>query len=100
MLTQAQRAGEIDRRSLMPLLGGSAAFLMLEGKAQAQQYPIPTTATEVPGPPTGTTMTKAYVQSVGRAAYLWGWPLTEGSQRWSPVHHPLRLSASRSVRAA
>jgi len=49
--------------------------------AQAQQYPIPTTATEVPGPASGTAMTKAYVQSVGRMAYLWGWPLVNSINR-------------------
>jgi hypothetical protein len=43
--------------------------------AQAQQVPIPTTAAQVPGPASGSAMTTAYVQSVGRVAYLWGWPL-------------------------
>ena len=57
------RSAEIDRRSFIPLLGGSAAFLMLAGKALAQQVPIPTTAAEVPGPPPGTLMTPAYVRS-------------------------------------
>ena len=75
------RSGEIDRRSFIPLLGAGAAFAMLAGKAQAQQVPIPTTAAEVPGPPAGTTMTTAYVQSVGRAAYLWGWPLVNNAAR-------------------
>jgi hypothetical protein len=42
---------------------------------QAQQYPIPTSAAEVSGPAPGITVTRAYVQSVGRMAYLWGWPL-------------------------
>src|SRR5271165_46368 len=42
--------------------------------AQAQQVPIPQTAAEVTGPASGP-MTKAYVQMVGRMAYLWGWPL-------------------------
>jgi len=64
----------IDRRSLMPLLAAGAAFTMLAGHAQAQQVPIPQTAAEVPGPALGP-MTKAYVQMVGRMAYLWGWPL-------------------------
>ena len=41
---------------------------------QAQQVFIPQTAAEVPGPVPGT-MTKAYVQMVGRMAYFWGWPL-------------------------
>jgi hypothetical protein len=65
------RVGEIDRRSLILLLGGGAAVLMLADKAQAQQVPIPTTAAQVPGPPTGTAMTAAYVQSVARMAYVW-----------------------------
>jgi len=51
-------------------LAGTLAFSM----AQAQQVPIPQTAVEVPGPAAGP-MTKAYVQMVGRMAYVWGWPL-------------------------
>ena len=47
---------------------------MLVGNVQAQQVPIPQTAAEVPGPAPGP-MTKAYVQMVGRMAYVWGWPL-------------------------
>jgi hypothetical protein len=58
-----------------------AALAMLVGSAQAQQFPIPTTATEVPGPPPGTAMTKAYAQMVGRMAYLWGWPLVNVANR-------------------
>ncbi|MGA3212657.1 MAG: DUF1254 domain-containing protein [Terriglobales bacterium] len=41
---------------------------------RAQQVPIPRTAADVSGP-AGGPMTKAYVQAVGRTAYLWGWPL-------------------------
>ena len=48
---------------------------------QAQQFPIPTTAAEVLGPAAGTAMTKEYVQTVGRMAYLWGWPLVNGVNR-------------------
>ena len=51
-------AAQIDRRSLMPLLGGGAAFLVLAGKAQAQQVLLPKTAAEVPGPAAGTALTK------------------------------------------
>ena len=43
--------------------------------------PIPTTAAEVPGPAAGNTMTKEYVQMVGRMAYLWGWPLVNNANR-------------------
>jgi hypothetical protein len=49
--------------------------------AQAYQVPIPTTAAEVPGPASGTAMTTAYVQTVGRMAYLWGWPLVNAANR-------------------
>ena len=50
------------------------ALAMLAVSVQAQQVPIPQTAAEVSGPAPGP-MTKAYVQMVGRMAYLWGWPL-------------------------
>src|SRR5229473_4266046 len=49
--------------------------------AYAQQFPIPTTAAEVPGPAAGNTMTKEYVQMVGRMAYFWGWPLVAHANR-------------------
>ena len=74
-------SGELDRRSLMPLFGAGAAFVMFAGKSWAQQVPIPKTPAEVPGPPPGTKMTTAYVQSVGRIAYLWGWPLVNSVNR-------------------
>jgi hypothetical protein len=49
---------------------------------QAQQYSIPTSAAEVSGPaPPGVAVTRAYVQSVGRMAYLWGWPLLNMANR-------------------
>jgi len=51
--------------------------------AQAQQFPIPTTAAEVPGPAAGTAMTKDYVRTVGRAAFLWGWALVNMANRAS-----------------
>jgi hypothetical protein len=57
------------------------AVAMLDGSAQAQQVPIPTTAAQVPGPASGTAMTKEYVQTVGRMAYLWGWPLVNSVNR-------------------
>ena len=53
----------------------SIVLSMLAGNVQAQQVPIPQTPAEVSGPAPGT-MTKAYVQMVGRMkAYFWGWPL-------------------------
>jgi len=50
------------------------AIAMLVVSVHAQQVPIPQTAAGVSGPAPGP-MTKAYVQMVGRMAYLWGWPL-------------------------
>jgi hypothetical protein len=41
----------------------------------AVQVAPPKTAADIPGPVPGTAMTKEYVQTVGRVAYLWGWPL-------------------------
>ena len=49
--------------------------------AHAQEVPTPKTAAEVPGPAPGTAMTTAYVQMVGRMAYLWGWPLVNNANR-------------------
>src|SRR5260370_11299425 len=77
----SQEGWHIDRRSFIPLLGGGAAFLMLARRAQAQQVPIPTTAAEVPGPPSSTTITTAYVPSVGSIAYLKGLPLVNSIDR-------------------
>jgi hypothetical protein len=57
------------------------AFALAVTTAQAQQVPIPTTAAEVSGPAPGTAVTKAYVQSVGRMAYLWGWALVNNANR-------------------
>lgn len=49
--------------------------LFSSGSANAQQVPIPTSATQVPGPVQGLSMSKEYVQTVGRLAYVWGYPL-------------------------
>ena len=49
--------------------------LMPFASAHAQQVPLPKTAAEVPAPPAGTAMSKAYVQTVGRMAYVWGYAL-------------------------
>ena len=45
------------------------------------QVPIPKTAADVPGPAPDTAMTTAYVQMVGRTAYLWGWALVNNANR-------------------
>jgi hypothetical protein len=66
----------------MPTLPLAALVCVLMATAiNAQQVPIPTTPGQVPSPPPGTAMTKAYVQTVGRAAYIWGWPLVNSANR-------------------
>jgi len=51
-----------------------SSVLVLAGCLPAPQVPIPQIAAQVPRPALGP-MTPAYVQTVGRMAYLWGWPL-------------------------
>ncbi len=55
-------------------LGALACAVAMAAAAAPQQVPTPQTAAEVPGPALGP-MTEDYVQTVGRIAYLWGWPL-------------------------
>ena len=69
----------MNRLKLAAFVG--LVLAMLAANIQAQQVPIPTTAAQVPGPAPGTAMSKTYVQSVGRIAYLWGWPLVNSVNR-------------------
>ena len=59
----------------------SLAPVALSVSVQARQVPIPTTPAQVPGPVPGNTMTTAYVQFVGRMAYIWGYPLVNAHNR-------------------
>ena len=45
------------------------------------QVPQPKSAAEIAGTPAGTVMPKAYVETVGRIAYIWGWPLVNNLNR-------------------
>jgi hypothetical protein len=72
------------------LLGWLAASGRLASEVQAQDMPAaggtqqdrpPRSAADVPGTPAGTVMTPAYVETVGRLAYLWGWPLVNNFNR-------------------
>src|SRR5215467_15239670 len=62
-------------------LAVAVASSVLATSTPAQQVPTPTTAAEVPGPTAGTEMTKSYVRTVGRIAYVWGWPLVDAANR-------------------
>ena len=61
----------------------------------SQQVPIPKTAAEVPGPASGTAMTKAYVQTVGRMAYVWGWALVNAVNRAAARYQSARTRPGR-----
>jgi hypothetical protein len=66
---------KLEQSKLVALVAlGAVGIAIQPGNVQAQQVPIPQTAAQVPGPLLGP-MTKDYVQSVGRTAYLWGGPL-------------------------
>jgi hypothetical protein len=70
------------KRTMLKALALAALVCVLMTTANhAQQVPIPKTPAEVPGPPPGTRMTKGYVQTVGRMAYMWGWPLVNAANR-------------------
>ena len=56
---------------------GALAFAI----AQAQQVPLPKSAADVSGPAAGNVMTKAYVQMVGRMAYVWGYAMVNSHNR-------------------
>ena len=58
-------------------LVGALAFTT----AYAQQVPLPKNAAEVPGPASGTAMTKEYVQTIGRMAYVWGYAMVNSHNR-------------------
>jgi hypothetical protein len=71
----------LGSRFLVMGLAFASSFLTPPELVQAQQVPIPQTASQVPGPAPGTPMTKAYEQTVGRMTYVWGWPLVNMSNR-------------------
>ena len=63
------------------LLAAALVSALAFTSAQAQQFPLPKTAADVPGPVAGSIMTREYVQSVGRTAYLFAWPLVNAAHR-------------------
>lgn len=72
----------------MGLLGFTACsiclFLILPaGNALSYREPLPRMKTEISGAAAGEAMTRAYVQTVGRMAYLWGWPLVNMRNRYA-----------------
>jgi hypothetical protein len=58
-----------------------AAALTCSAYVDAQQIAPPKSAADIPGTPANTIMTKEYVETVGRMAYIWGWPLVNNYNR-------------------
>src|SRR5262245_59467902 len=58
-----------------------ALALNSSSPAWAQQVLAPKSAADVPGTPASTVMTPEYVETVGRMAYIWGWPLVNAANR-------------------
>ena len=54
---------------------------MNESPASQTQIPLARSAADVPGPASGTAMTKLYVEMIARMAYVWGWPLVNSHNR-------------------
>jgi len=47
----------------------------------AQQTPLPKSASEVTTPVSGAVMHDGYVKTIGRMAYVWGWPMVNSFNR-------------------
>lgn len=58
-----------------------AMVLTCSSVAFAQQVDQPKSAAEIQSTPAGTVMTEEYVETVGRMAYIWGWPLVNNFNR-------------------
>ena len=51
----------------------------------AEQNAFPRSASEVPTPVAGTVMHEQYVKTIGRMAYVWGWPMVNSFNRRATI---------------
>lgn len=58
-----------------------ALMVTITNKVCAQQTSFPMSASEVTTPVTGAIMHEGYVKTIGRMAYVWGWPLVNSFNR-------------------
>jgi hypothetical protein len=65
------------------VVAGTALFAVAAASklARAQQVSIPRSASDVPGMPTGTIMPNEFLVTLGRIAYVWGWPMVNQINR-------------------
>jgi len=71
----------VTRREIIAAGGALLSAATSNKIALAQQVAAPTSPADVPGTPSGTIMTKEYVDMVGRTAYVWGWPMVNQINR-------------------
>jgi hypothetical protein len=69
--------------SLAALLGASTC--LATSVVLAQQVPAPRTAADVTAPATGVVMHPEYAKTVGRMAYVWGWPMVNQINRRAAI---------------
>jgi hypothetical protein len=54
---------------------------IFSSSVSAQQTSLPRSASEVTMPVTGAIMHEEYVKTIGRLAYVWGWPMVNSFNR-------------------
>ena len=68
-------------QTIIRALTASLLITVFPAASFAQQVRQPEAASEIKGTPSGTIMTTEYVRTIGRMAYLWGWPLVNNLNR-------------------
>lgn len=63
----------------------SLAAVIISSVATAQQTSFPTAASEVTTPVSGAILHTEYVKTIGRIAYVWGWPLVNSFNRRTAI---------------
>jgi len=72
-------------KKILPVTVFVILALLVTLPALAQQVPLPKTAAEVTAPAKGVVMHPEYAKSIGRLAYIWGWPMVNMINRRASV---------------
>ena len=70
---------------VMATIFGLVACDAQDKKQAAEQNVFPESASEVPTPVVGAVMHEQYVKTIGRMAYVWGWPMVNSFNRRAAV---------------